>query len=403
MAINLWKLAGKPTSYNPLPIGLTNFAWFEIGDYVIRFRAKAPTPNAKIRAISNGVSQMDFVLTNTFKTFELVLNRPSYGVFYIYDPNSLGNIEVDSIEVVRKPLSKLTINGLDGFLSGKWSIHPNARVIDDETLELNATGVHQYSTLKLEVNKNTNYILSIQEPQRIAVYNEALSNPIVPLTVTNNMSFNSGTNSVIQIVFSNNLAGRYIFKKPMLNMGSIPAPYEPKRGDKMVLPVSAMKRNLIINNLAAFASGLSFNGEYFNKTANTGYDGYQEVKVKPNQSYVFSAVGYKANSTTGQLSLQFRDSLGNVVGGNKSLFMNNSVQTEFQTGVIVSPPNAVTARIYSIAGVGNTIYFKDVQLEEGTTATPYEPYAVQVNKKPFKPIALPKRVKTAKRVLEAKR
>jgi hypothetical protein len=34
MAINLWKIGGKPTSYNPLPTGYTNGVVLEIGDYI---------------------------------------------------------------------------------------------------------------------------------------------------------------------------------------------------------------------------------------------------------------------------------------------------------------------------------------------------------------------------------
>lgn len=118
MAINLWKLGGKPTSYNPLPTGYTNGVVLKPNDYLISFRAKSPSSTtlritaeytSNIKNLDNNVvGGINFQLSSDFKTITLLFNTNIMQNIYLYDLNSKGDIIIDSIELVQKPLPKLT-------------------------------------------------------------------------------------------------------------------------------------------------------------------------------------------------------------------------------------------------------------------------------------------------------
>jgi hypothetical protein len=124
LAINLWKLGGQPTSYNPLPSnGLTNAPKISIatGSFSIRFKAYAKTSIGKrlyiVDSGSIGIAQY-ITLTQTLTSYEFSFNRFSLGgsnFFYISDSDSAGDFVVTDIELVNKPLGTATINGVDGF------------------------------------------------------------------------------------------------------------------------------------------------------------------------------------------------------------------------------------------------------------------------------------------------
>jgi hypothetical protein len=245
MAINLWTLGGKTSSYNPLPTSWGNYLIFDRKSvFIVTLKAKSAS-NASLRITGDVGSDKVYPLSNEFKHITHEINGLIDKQFYLYDHLSRGDIIIQDIQLVEKPLGLATINGIDGFLSGKWNLHTNARVIDDETLELNATtSMFEQSRLDIPIKNGTSYVIDLEviTGGRIAcVFRDSNMSSISTTLLFNNaplvlVSPNNAT--TLSIIIDNNQAtGTFTFKKPMLNLGSIPAPYEKKKGDRMVMPV----------------------------------------------------------------------------------------------------------------------------------------------------------------------
>lgn len=280
-------------------------------------------------------------------------------------------------------LPKLTINGIDGFKSGKWVLNANAVAVDDETLVLNATADYQTSYLNIDILPNQPIFVSFEGGGYVAIdsYNSTgvFISQILSWGLSGRSVVTPSNTKSIRVWFSNKTnRGQFTFKNPILNLGSIPAPYEKKRGERMVLPVP--KKNLLFGVPNTNSSRVNVMSDY-DFILNANYPAY-EVSVKRYTNYSFSW----DTLSTSQYSVQ--DVLSN------SILPYGSGFRTFNTG-----SNSVI-RIWFM-GVGTRI--KNPQLEQGTTATPYEAYAVQVNKKPTKLIQNAKQQKTRKRMLEPKR
>jgi len=118
-----------------------------------------------------------------------------------------------------------------------------------------------------------------------------------------------------------------------------------------------------------------FNGEYFYKYNNIGYDGLQKIKVKPNTMYTVSAVGYTTGDTTSSkyLVVHVRDRKGNKTNSNAMKF--NSIKSPSRLSIsFTTTADDEEIWLFPVSDGLNTFYFKEVQLEEGTSASTYEPY-----------------------------
>jgi hypothetical protein len=258
----------------------------------------------------------------------------------------------------------LTINGIDGFLSGKWSLHANARVIDDETLELNADGTFQASQLNVSVSGGITVTFSNSDNSRYDIDEQNTSG----IVVDHGTFFGSKTWTLnplttrLNIKLTNSTVGRHIFKKPILNLGVIPAPFEKKRGERMVMPV--MKGKNLFNKNAPITSGNLVRADNGLLTTANGYSATDFILIKPSTPYIMS--GTTLVTTPSQKGAYY-DSAKNFI---------RAIDV-FST---TSPVNAYFMRLT----IPNTD-FNTYQIEEGIQPTPYEPYepyAVQVNAKP---------------------
>jgi hypothetical protein len=273
MALNLWTTNGKPSSYIPFPNVTQSYPNLDIGQYVFSFYAYSPS-NAIFRIggqnnnlTANGAHPYNITLSQTRTLYTVNVINTSVQSFQILDANNIGDIVIDSVSLTKAPLAKNTINGLDGFLSGKWSISNNAVVSDDVTLHLNTASPWDNSALILPVLPNTTYNFSCFASSN----GISLAGILVGWLDSNNVTINSGndwacntlstsvtnisgsltspSNAVkVSVMLTSNGSGVFTFNKPMLNLGSIPAPYEPKRG-KMIsingqLPTA--KKNFLI-------------------------------------------------------------------------------------------------------------------------------------------------------------
>jgi hypothetical protein len=158
------------------------------------------------------------------------------------------------------------------------------------------------------------------------------------------------------VQLTNSAAGTFIFKRPMLNLGSIPAPYEKKHGERMVMPV--VKKNLFNGTFDMGYLILNTNDLY---APSQGQRATKWIACKPNTFYVVNGGDRQ--------TWQFRDGSGNRIIG-------------VDAQVAKTPSNAAFMRVYYSSNGSHA----NVQIEEGAIATPYEPYTVQMNEKPKKPI-----------------
>jgi hypothetical protein len=408
MAINLWKLGGKPTSYNPL-IGEAFASILNANtSYRISFKAKSNSFGILMitDTASNGRDIYQFInLTPYLQTFSYDFTSKHTQNFHFVDTTFSGDIIIEDIQLIEKPLSKLTINGIDGFLSGKWTINANAKVIDDETLELNATGTFQMSELSIQVQGGQAVSFSQDNQSARWDIDEHDKNGSIIVdhgSFTGNKTWTlNPITAVLKVKATNSTIGQHIFRRPMLNLGPIPAPYEKKRGDVMVMPVP--KKNLI-----PFPPTDSTRWVYWSPNIPTVVGDYVRciLDTKKATTVGWNGNGSKFSIVEGKmyiLSFTARASRNGVVpnytylmgggiyGANKNLSpAMTSLTTEWKRYEVSVISEITTASANVMLGLtlatgnldGDWADFKDVQFEEGAIPTSYEPYNVQMNPKP---------------------
>ena len=362
MALNLWTLGGQPANFNPIPSNHPRII-IGLGEYHFSCMARSAT-GGKLNVVDDNSDDLlkNWTLTNEFKLYEASFKSTKQNQnLWVQDfPNRTGDIEIKDIQLVEKPLGAATINGIDGFASGKWSLHANAKVLDDETLELNATGAQQISFLEMRGVPDAEYIFSFAEGTWIiGFYNSSggwISNLLSGALIPNNTVFKAPANtSVIRVSALSNLAiGKITFKRPMLNLGSTPAPYSKKTGTRMVKPVA--RKNI-------------FDTKHLLPRAWDVVAVIADYVLKPNTDYTLSTNVPK----TGMV--YFGDS-----STSPSVSGKITRKSPLDGKLYVAIP---TGREFTADLLSGKYY---IQLEEGTTATPHEPYAVQINAKPQKPV-----------------
>jgi hypothetical protein len=399
---NLWEAAGRPTSYNPIPVGYTAKMDLPINDvFLISFKAKSPT-GASLRvqdyALTPAYTAV-FNLTNEFKEYSFLVKAYTAAnpAVYFFDLNNAGNIVVQDIRVVEKPLGRATINGIDGFRSGKWKLHPNAKVIDDETIEhVKTASPTEASTLLVEVKPNTTYTFSgIGSGGRGFYVDKVNSSGIWIATIVSNSpgvsTFTTdadATHVLITTFLSGTVFGTYTFKRPMLNMGG-PAPYEPKRGERMVLP--QIGKNLIDITSRVTVSGTSSWNEDFIEEPN-GISFYGRVSSGGPQRFLTKDEVNLIKGKTVTISAGF------LQNANVNLICKNAADVSIFNDAGLSSANT-TPRTYNIPAESAVIYFnlstrngnngdrtiyRNMQIEEGSVATPYETYRVRTTRRATK-------------------
>jgi hypothetical protein len=363
VALNLWKIGGKPTSYNPLPTGWTEVSISGYKSYTMTFRAKsASSASITLYARMGNELVKTINLTPVLTTYSASVDVVTSNLFSIFNTNAT-DIIIDSIELVQKPLPKLTLNGVDGFMSGKWGTSSHGTVIDDMTYSLNATVAYENITCVVPVLPNTTYSFSLSwsgntpapRVQLLDVNGNDVGNPVNGgANNSGNFSASFTTTSTtvnVRIYAQANSAGLVTFKNLMLNLGSTPAPYSRKTGDKMVLPVA---RKNLFNKDGLSTSGYDLTGTLL--PIRNGID----ILSSSNKTYTLSGCA---------ISVHYSFWAG-------STFISGGATDD---KVIFTTPSGCTkihVALHDTLSNPNT-----VQLEEGTSSTAYTPYDVQGNKK----------------------
>jgi hypothetical protein len=383
VALNLWKIGGQPTSYNPMATNFTTYGVpLNIGDYKLTIKAKSSNSSTiKVYTNNNSFTQKTVISPNS-ATYEFSFTNLITQNFFIQDFDGKGII-IDSIELVQKPLPKLTLNGLDGFLSGKWTIDNKFTVIDDETLYFDGStlSASSYATFDFDTIIGQTYVLSFAIPT--PNINNMWDVRSLPLdtsygnTATGQTSFSFTATSVRARVRArvNIGAVSYYFKRPMLNLGSIPAPYSRKTGDKMMLPIA--KKNLF-NMTSAKNGGFASATGVYSSTYVTAICSEDYYEINTSKDYFVSRDGsldalqvyyYDLNKT--YLTREYSFNSGFKLGNGSNNGASGTVGG-------LKPSNAKYIRL--MCGNDST----KIQFEEGTVATSYEPYTLQANKRPKK-------------------
>lgn len=404
MALNLWRVGGQPTSFTPMsPSGIFYTTNVDIAKtYIISFKAKSNSGGRLRLTHQGGTPEFSYYinLTPDFQQFkyEYSFNKSWVG---LNNPDGASDIHIKDIELVEKPLGTATINGIEGFLSGKWSspFPSSFSIIDDETAQLTEpVGENINFYINVTVEPNTVYSVNCDTNGKIGIYNEDASSSIKSYAVPP-FSFNTGDNSGIRVYFGNRDlgAGTFIFKKPTFNKGATPAPYEKKIGERMVMPVfnedgsvqlnPKRKRSVPNKNyIRGEKDGIKllFNeGEGSYSYENVWEDGKlkvmngstdvhsrgQYVNVKPNVPYTLSMKAL--NASDGALA---RIIIGS--SGTASEFTSTYFPVTESPFIFTPTVDRICIRFIrnGLSNQNAPAYFWDIQLEEGSIQTEYEPY-----------------------------
>ncbi len=105
-----------------------------------------------------------------------------------------------------------------------------------------------------------------------------------------------------------------------------------------------------------------------------------DFECKPNTQYTLSYTvtvdenAQPAGSVKPWLAIRYTDGTSKYISYND---MPN-LPGETRHSVLISDPNKTVGFIYGSYGNGAIVHFSDIQLEEGTSATPYQPYGANI-------------------------
>lgn len=267
-------------------------------------------------------------------------------------------------------------------LQSNWSLHPNAYVIDDNTLQLNATAQFQNSVLTINniIPGETYYIGDIPTNAFMHIYAlDQKGNSLQTFTYKKNTTITMPLNtSYITCNLGNDQVGNYTFSNLSINRGKYGAVWEKKRGSFMITPTPS--KNLI--PLGAYPRwGTTItdlgNGEYQVTTA--GANGDEGITFRLPQ-YFGQSVIFSADVKATGMSLRMGYGEGGV--GYVGALSNITATSDYQRFTFTSttktsyanPTNPMEYTISTAATQAGTFYVRFAQVEKGNVDTGYEPY-----------------------------
>lgn len=381
MAINLWtSVGGGKSSYTAVDRTGTN-ASIGIGSFTLTFKARSVLGAGAILKVCDTNSDdinVSTPMTTQFKEYTYSFNSRTTQQLFLQDyPNGTSTIEVKDVVLVEKSTGKATINGVDGFLSGKWVINSQAKVIDDETLELTATAGDKISEIFIDCLPDTTYTFwnEVNTANRYYVAElDASGTKVAEKSFTVANVYNTFTTKSTTRQFNIKLynpsitpTGTFLFKRPMFYLGSMQGiPYSKKTGDRMVKPIPTPKNNLLPSFKSGEWSFTAIHTVNSDTSVTAAYAGGHQVSavvvpVKPNTRYV--AVG---DFDTNVARLRVGKMDGSIIGG--SAVGNNIMR-------FTTPSDAYSVRLQfdnsitsGVSGVG-TIRVENLVMEEASLIT----------------------------------
>lgn len=263
------------------------------------------------------------------------------------------------------------------FTSPKWQLHANAKVIDANTLELNATAANQFSMIDLYLKPNTNYTISMGQCDGIYKVND---DKAMAISATYNqkgtVTFNTGNTKKVTLFFYSASAGKFIFKNPMIEDGSTKTGYEAYReGSRQASLVP--KKNLISKLSDKWTKNgsvqeLTFLDDYkleINPSGTYRYVALKDIPVVSGKTYVVSGNVTGSSSTSAIRVFKTSDlSSGNIVARNGQTFTVDASYNGVVSVVLSNGEQLVKTVIDSF------------QLEEGSKPSKFEVYKLATKK-----------------------
>jgi hypothetical protein len=251
------------------------------------------------------------------------------------------------------------------LVDSPWNFHDNAQLVDAETMVLNATGNYQTTLIMVPAKGGDTVTFSLGEGSTSGAYlqltpkNSSQAGILSPTVVyagqSKTVTAPVGTVQWDVSLSNNQGAKQYIFKQPMLNLGSTPAPYERKKGTRMVMPI--FKNNLIDTNPISWIQGTQVNPNDMTIVWLPRF-----IDVLPNTTYTISvSSGYKIGfDEINNTVTDVRSNTGNVVWNSYS-----------QTKTFTTSPTTAKIRLFVQKNNSSSIVVSDIatafpQLEVGS-------------------------------------
>lgn len=263
---------------------------------------------------------------------------------------------------------KTIINYAPLFDSGLWFFNANVVVNSPNQITLNANAISQYSYVQLDVKPNTDYTVSLEGVNvAIGVYNEGGTTAIVDYIISNKVTFNTGALTKISVFVRNGSAtGTYVIRNVMLNEGTMAHEFVANVKGVTNPTITVQGLNLAPDFNSGFwgtsSSAFSINNKNEITQNGKGFFGTEQnldvIPLKPNTDYTISV---DHNQTISVLD---------AFDWNIELVPNTpSTEATFNSG------NSKSARIILGDNIATGLFtFKNVMLNEGTVALPFESY-----------------------------
>lgn len=377
MAINLWALS-QPVNYNPLPQSWGNGLVIGIGRYVLTFTARS-SQQAEFNVSTQDPSVVNTggKTTSEFQTYSFEINNTKEQLLRFREyPTTTGGIEVTDIQLVEKPLGALTINGISGDVSDweQGNFHAVFGQIEStpSRIKLKQTfNVIPDKSYYIDIPDNYNVALWVYDHNKNHVYAGWHSTGVFKTPINAHylgVSLRKSDNTTIT-------PSDILTAKPMLYLGTLQGvPYEPKRGERMVEPVVSGK-NLFnkIDIEGGYARLLNDHTLLVSGATSAGADSSGQVKLNVEKDKEINVSAYITNINDFDITVGV-----SVAGANKPLMLIRKGETQ-RMDSFWNPTltGTTTFRMWSLGGHDFTV--TKLQLEQGTTATPYEPFEVQLN------------------------
>lgn len=386
--LNLWKLRGLPTSYNPLPL---DWKWATVKPakvYRISFKAKSDQRAALRLSAQGGTTYTEYInLTPQYQYFERDIEIKDEEWIGILDESNVGDINIIDIVLTEKPLGKLTLNGVPGFKSGKWDIHPNAVIENDRKLVLNADASVQFSYVYFECEPNTEYTFIVKTSAgttrsyaQSAKRNGDLLRTDAQIAGSGSRTFVSASDArKIRIRIDNDsTTGVFTFEDIMVIRGKQIIPYKEKQGDKIV-ESKVISENLFCDELSTYYDQDS--GRIIADPGAESYyrqDEYKLYYLTPGETYTFQATQYIISSSFPRfMSIHFRREDGSQIVESITPSYTSEVSNLKEVFIVPEGTHHVLLR-YGRA-VSPEIYhveYDNIMISKGSSVLPFEEFEI---------------------------
>jgi hypothetical protein len=268
----------------------------------------------------------------------------------------------------------------------QWTLNANAVVTEPYKLTLNSTGTFQSTSIDFDILPNTTYTASINTSNGSG-YAEFgtldASNTFTSITNTVGSSgnltrtFTTPANAVkLRCITSNTTTGTFTFDKPQLELGSVATSFENYKliSDVKILPLVPKKNLLLpltdIGWIRDFGNSfLTINGDYDFTSSGGNNPIRRTLDVVGGQPYTLSLI-----SNGGTYEIAYYDAASSLI---------TFVAATNNLNSFVTPSNCVKVRISFYSGSTSTMNFRNLQLEKGAVATPFESYQLVPDVKPI--------------------